>query len=231
MQRVVERGGSTIKVGPWSDAPGIGHLVVLPGARSVDGTAIDVAVEAALSAGFHTLRTGALGPEDATPFESRGFTLETRLVLLRRDLTASIERRGMRPRRLHRGEWAAVAALDALSFPRFWHFDEVALREACAATAVSRVRLIGQAPVGYVIVGQSMNTGFVQRLAVHPAHAGQGIGRALVVDGLRWLHRRRVAQAFVNTQYDNTPAIGLYESLGFTIEPRQLVILSRTFPP
>ncbi len=226
--RLVEQAGTTIRVGPWSNTPGIGQVVVLPGSRGLNGAAIDKAIETARALGFRRLRTGALGAADATAFEARGFALETNLILLRRDLSDPIERRGRRLRRLRRGDWAAVAALDATSFPQYWHFDEVALREACAATPVSRVRILGREPVGYVIAGRSGGTGFVQRLAVHPEHAGQGIGRTLVIDALRWLQRHGGVDAFVNTQDDNVRAIELYERLGFVVEPRLLMILART---
>ena len=44
-----------------------------------------------------------------------------------------------------------------------------------------------------------------------------------MVDGLRWLRRRRVTQTVVNTQLDNAPALALYQRLGFR---RQAVGLS-----
>ena len=229
--QLVEEGGTSIRVGPWSNAPGIGQLVVLPGSRGLHGPAVDKAVATARSLGFGRLRTGALGPDDAKVFEARGFALETNLVLLRKDLRDPIERRERRLRRMRSDDWPAIAALDAASFPRYWHFDEAALREACAATPASRVRILGRVPLGYVIAGRSAGTGFVQRLAVHPTQAGRGIGRALVIDALHWLRRRGGVHAFVNTQDDNARAIDLYERLGFTIEPRPLMILGRTIEP
>lgn len=53
---------------------------------------------------------------------------------------------------------------------------------------------------------------------VDPARQGQGVGRALVEDSLRWAR----AQGFRGMQFNavaqsNTHAVRLYESLGFTV--------------
>jgi ribosomal protein S18 acetylase RimI-like enzyme len=54
-----------------------------------------------------------------------------------------------------------------------------------------------------------------------------GLGRALGLDGLRWLQRKGVKEAVVNTQLGNEPALALYLSLGFRKEPMQLAVLHR----
>ena len=46
--------------------------------------------------------------------------------------------------------------------------------------------------VGYAVTGRSAARGYLQRLAVDPERWRQGVGAALVVDGLRWLRRRHV---------------------------------------
>jgi ribosomal protein S18 acetylase RimI-like enzyme len=54
------------------------------------------------------------------------------------------------------------------------------------------------------------------------------VGRALAVDGLRWLRRRGVARAVVNTQYGNDAALALYLRIGFREEPSDLAVLHRS---
>jgi ribosomal protein S18 acetylase RimI-like enzyme len=83
------------------------------------------------------------------------------------------------------------------------------------------------AVVGYAIVGRAARRGYVQRLAVAPEVQGSGLGRALLIDGLRWLGRRGAARAVVNTQVDNDRARRLYESLGFRMAPSGLAVLGR----
>ena len=56
------------------------------------------------------------------------------------------------------------------------------------------------------------------------------MGRALALDGLRWLRRRGVARAVVNTQFGNDAALALYLRLGFQEEQSDLAVLHRRLP-
>ncbi len=72
--------------------------------------------------------------------------------------------------------------------------------------------------MGYAITGRAGDQGYLQRLAVAAAARRTGVGRALALDGLRWLRRRGVARAVVNTQYGNDAALALYLRIGFQEE-------------
>ena len=85
--------------------------------------------------------------------------------------------------------------------------------------------------VAYSIWGRAGARGYLQRLAVDPTHRRAGHGTALVVDGLRWLARRRADTAVVNTQVGNDTALSLYESLGFRRQPGGLVVLRTALDP
>ena len=52
---------------------------------------------------------------------------------------------------------------------------------------------------------------------VHEDHRGVGLGRALMVSSLNYLHDRGIAVTEVGTQFYRTAAVTLYESLGFHI--------------
>jgi ribosomal protein S18 acetylase RimI-like enzyme len=125
-----------------------------------------------------------------------------------------------------------VLTVDHVAFPPFWQLDEHGLREALDATPWTRFRLAradGRI-VGYAICGRSAERGFVQRLAVDPDVQRGGIGWDLMVDGLRWMHRRGVKRAVVNTQLGNQPALDLYERLGFRRQPVGLSVLVSGLP-
>lgn len=57
--------------------------------------------------------------------------------------------------------------------------------------------------------------GEIYVIGVDPGRQGTGLGRALVIAGLEWLAGQGVTTGMLFVDASNTPAVGLYEALGF----------------
>jgi mycothiol synthase len=62
----------------------------------------------------------------------------------------------------------------------------------------------------------SPDEGEVYVLGIHPAEQGTGLGRALLVIGLRYLRRRGINEVALYVEESNVGARKLYSSMGFT---------------
>jgi len=232
---VLQWGWERARTGPWRGDGAIAYLAPLApaGAPSVDF--LHRCLETLTARGFTRVVTSALAPAEQRGFLAVGFEEYERLHLLSHDLrdvprpdkeAAQVLRRG------RAADWPAVLAVDASAFAPFWRLDASGLSEAIDATPVTRFRIASQRRgsarvLAYAVTGLSANQGYLQRLAVHPDHRRSGLGRALGLDGLRWLRRKGVSEAVVNTQLGNDAALALYLSLGFCHEPIQLSVLHR----
>ncbi|HEX2046716.1 MAG TPA: GNAT family N-acetyltransferase [Acidimicrobiales bacterium] len=229
---VLQWGWERARTGPWRGDGRIAYLAPLPpaGAPSVDF--LRRCLDTLAARGYTRVLTSALAPPEQAGFLSLGFEEYERLHLLSHDLhdiprpdreVAKLLRRG------RRGDWPAVLAVDASAFSPFWRLDAAGLHEAIEATPATRFRIAahGGDVLAYSVTGLSATQGYLQRLAVHPGHRREGLGRSLGLDGLRWLRRKGVTEVVVNTQLGNEPALALYLSLGFRVEPMQLSVLHR----
>jgi len=121
-----------------------------------------------------------------------------------------------------------MLAVDHAAFPSFWRFDNRALSESLQATSRSDVFVIrdgDQGITGYAVVGYGHAISYLQRVAVYPKWQGSGMGRSLVRAAARSARRHGSKALLLNTQFDNEPAIGLYESEGYRQLPESLAVL------
>lgn len=219
--------GHRLRVTAWQ---GERYIALVGPARAArNPTASDIArcIDGLSRRGVVAAVTPALSPVEAEPFLKAGFTHHETLHLLARQLLERPPATSHRIRRAWPWHRRKVLDIDRRAFEEFWRFDGAALREARRATPTNRFRvsLGATGPVGYAVTGQAGNRGYLQRLAVDPDHQGQGIGAGLVYDSLRWLHRKGVNLALVNTQDRNVRALTLYERLGFSRQREALIVL------
>lgn len=238
--QVIRWCGQQARTGPWRGDRDVAYLSPLAGGSAPSVAFVHRCLDQLAADGFTRVVTTALGPLEQPGFLAAGFRVQERLRVLTHDL-------GRLPPAAppHRGEWRmracrpadveAVLVVDHLAFADFWRLDRSGLDDAVSATPRVRFNVAWQPEtdqvIGYAVTGRAGRRGFLQRLAVHPDHQGAGVGRALVLDGLRWLRRWRAEQAVVNTQLDNSAALALYQSVGFYQEPPGLLVLSAGLRP
>lgn len=231
---MIERRGERLKAGPWRGDPLVAHLTPVPGSPTPSADFVRHCLDTLARSGYRRAVTGALAPAEQAGYRMAGFVVTEDLHLLSHDLS-SVGLAGFSRVALHRPpprEWEQVLAVDTLAFDPFWRLDDAGLVDALGSTPHARFRAASWSAgtgrtsiVGYAITGRAGKRGYLQRLAVHPDHQGQGMGQALVMDGLRWLRRWRVEHAMVNTQLQNARALALYEHLGFRREQNGLSVL------
>lgn len=220
-------GPDRLRLGPWRSDPEVGELAAVLANRPLRPESVQRGVAVLAERGYQRIVTNALTTAEQEGYLAVGFSVQERLHLLSHDLRHIPDPpRGHRLRRGRRRDRDRILAVDAAAFDDFWQLDRTGLLDAIGATPSSRTRVGGGHDLtGYAVTGRAGTRGYLQRLAVHPDAQGRGLGSALVVDALRWLHRHRCTVAMVNTQEVNTGALALYRRLGFTARPEGLAVL------
>ena len=234
---VLRFGGDRLRLRHWAGEAETGLLIQLTPGSAVSDDATAGAIETAVAQGFHRLRTSALSHIESEPFLRAGFKPCQQLALLTRPIQSGLPdiNNSIAITRARRRDHSSVLAVDRDAFEPIWQLDQPGLHDALRATPFRRFRVARQdanaALTGYAICGRSGPAGYLQRLAISPRQQGQGAGAALVSDGLRWMARWGVSQAWVNTPQHNTGALRLYERLGFEQVPPGLQVLERVLEP
>lgn len=155
-------------------------------------------------------------------FQEAGFAPHLQLQLLERDL-----RRNVPPlegvRVSEATDRADAVRIDSLAFDDEWQVGRLGLADALEATPHSTM-LTRDGGEGFAIVGVSTEIGYLQRIAVDPAHQGGGHGRTLLRGAMAWARGRGARTMMLNTQLDNERATQMYRSEAFTLLPSRLTI-------
>ena len=217
---LVRWGADRLRVGPWRGDTRTAYVAPLAEGAPAAAEAVRQCCTLLAGRGFRAVITAALGPAESRGFIEAGFEVRERLHLLAHDLHVVPSVAANELRRGRRTDRGGALDVDARS------------DEAIAATPSSRFRVaaLGDDIVGYAVSGRAGPRGFLQRLAVDPDHQRRGLGRALALDGLRWMKRRGVDRAMVNTQEHNDGALALYQHLGFRLQPGGLAVLQIALP-
>jgi ribosomal protein S18 acetylase RimI-like enzyme len=89
----------------------------------------------------------------------------------------------------------------------------VSVLEADARIAFAIV--FGSRSRGSAHAGSDTDLASIIEISVAPEHQGKGLGRALMVASLHEMREERIARVELAVTAVNTPALRLYQSLGF----------------
>lgn len=233
---VMWSGAISARLRPWSHDPECAFLLITSAnTTGPHTTELEQWLNTARQWGYQRVRTSALPPSLSTPLLEVGFSEVQRLAVLSvahheapsfripRDIAPRPLRVGHRPSR----KLLDILHIDELSFPTPWNMAWPDMNDAMNATHHSRIFVSENKGTieGFVLIGTSHNSGFLQRLAVHPSARRTGVASRLVAKSLEWSYRRGCSTTVVNTETTNDSALGLYASLGFQQLPDGLSVL------
>jgi mycothiol synthase len=210
------------------------HLVVAPGKRS-DGIGSRL-LGAALSKHPEVRRAWSHGdhPSAAALARHTHFDRVRELWVMRRSLVGFEHLRDLRltapsleVRAFRSGDEAELVRVNAAAFaqhPEQGSMDTEELAERMAEPWFDPADLLvaveGDHMYGFHWTKRhSESLGEVYVVAIAPEAQGQGLGRTLVDVGLGHLHSLGMTEVLLYVESDNTPAIHLYDAMGFTHAP------------
>jgi len=125
----------------------------------------------------------------------------------------------------------AIAALDGRAFDTLWQHPLPTLKDAFNQAGYVSVITSKDKIVGYQLSTCSAKTAHLARLAIDPHSQNRHLGRALIIDLLRYSSRLGMDHVTVNTQSDNQASLALYRKMGFELSdekyPVYLLHISR----
>ncbi len=219
-----KRGWSRADARPWNDATDLASIRLLRGGAVF----LEACTHRLIELGAPAVLSPPLPKSARSSWHTAGFTDWIDLALMRK----ALDEQPAAPDHLvvsaDDTPLEQLLTIDSLAFSEFWRFDASGLSEAIEATGQSSILIIrdgeGHA-AGFAVVGYGAAISYLQRVAVHPQWQGQGMGRSLVRVAARKARAAGSQVMLLNTQFDNTGAIALYEAEGFKLLPEALALL------
>jgi ribosomal-protein-alanine N-acetyltransferase len=206
----------------WADASPVAwaRMAVLDDALGLE-TWFDLALPPLLDQlselGIDVLAWMDHGGWAAPALETRGFTPLVKVITLstQDDLAPDVTDSVARVRPAVEEDFGAIASIDRAAFaPYWWRSPETLRRRAQKGLRFTVAERTGMV-VGYTESQLHLPSSHLNRIAVHPACQGEGVGALLLQAALCDLWRNAVEEVALNTQRDNWRARRLYRRFGF----------------
>lgn len=166
---------------------------------------------------------------DETILSTLGFEAERKLLVMQRELPAGMSPdlpSGFVAAGFRRGQdeqaWLAVNNTAFAGHPEngAWTMDDLEERLSYRWVDTDGIRLIWHGDELAAFCWTKIHEdgrGEIYIIAVAEAFQGRGLGRKTVLEGMRYVEGQGAPGILLYTEGDNSAAIGLYESLGFTV--------------
>lgn len=219
--------GPTQQRGTWAIEPA---LHPLHRDRSTTRRVLDAAVGRAAEAGADRVRCWAFLPNLVSELEGAGFRPERELRQLRLGLPLSERPRfpesvSIRPFRpgVDEETWLRVNNDAFRGHPENGNWTPEILEDRQAQSWFDpdgfRMAWEDDALVGFCWTKLHHDGGEIYVIGVAPSAQGRGLGRALVLEGLRYLaEERRLTKAMLYVDAGNDAALDLYQRMGFRLD-------------
>lgn len=211
----------------WNDHVADAQLRLLRGSAQF----LERCVETIGELGAEGVASPPLLVDNQRVWRKAGFDSYLELDLFRRSLIGPVDPPGVAVSVLDPPPWPRLVEIDAASFVPLWQMNVDGLTEAYRATNRATVLATGDPDciTGFAIVGVAGTSGYLQRIAVDPAHRGAGLGKALVRASIGWAMKRGAHSMLLNTQPENTVSASLYVAEGFVkVDPGLSVLRKAT---
>jgi ribosomal-protein-alanine N-acetyltransferase len=109
-----------------------------------------------------------------------------------------------------------LAELESLAFSRPWSYDALAeeLQNPLAVFYVAE-DVDTERALGYIGMHHILDEGSIANIVVHPGYRRRGVGSRLIDQVIEYAKKHNITRLTLEVRVSNTPAISLYESMGF----------------
>jgi ribosomal-protein-alanine N-acetyltransferase len=109
-----------------------------------------------------------------------------------------------------------LAELESLAFARPWSYDALAeeLQNPLAVFYVAE-DVDTERALGYIGMHHILDEGLIANVVVHPGYRRRGVATTLMKEIIEYVENHDITRLTLEVRVSNTPAITLYESLGF----------------